>query len=402
MSTDTNARVFQYNDSNIDILCHSFNNGDTADMESRPLITPTYTTYCLVSPVSSSNSFHKWHNMSNKFAPTSLLIYHESHIPAIAKLIQEESEIIHSIVSHFWTPEMKYELSVMVPPREDIHPVFRQPNGKIIVDYSNHPVLQKLQETTQSPLAVQPVYVNQIPCTSYGHFEMEYEAEPVHILKQEEPCKRGSESTLIDIDTTTRTITVVRVGNISVDDLMDHIEETPFSDYTVTLTSAPSKYIRVVQPLWKRRIYRTRWVSYPLSEEQIDELSKTTKSYLSKSIFVDYGKQNNEMSSISWGYVDLSQHNELAYAIFTFYDILHQLYKMDSLYPILFFDTFSKERDTSLNTLAASILTKLWNIESSSEEMFMPYECILRIYNRTSLYHEKTAAERAECMEDVD
>jgi tRNA A37 threonylcarbamoyladenosine synthetase subunit TsaC/SUA5/YrdC len=396
-SSDSNARVFTYTENNIHILCDSFV-ATSGDNKPRPLITPTYTTYSLVAPISSSDTFDQWLNRTNHFAPSSIMLYHSTHIPTIAKLTIDESEIIQYLSSHFWTSEMKYdELSFMVPPKEYIHSVFRQPNGKIIIDHSNHPVLQKLQETTQSPIAVQPVYVNQIPCTSYGHFEYQYQSDPVNILKQEEPCKRGSESTVIDIDTDTKTITVVRMGTVRIHDIIESLEDSPFSNYNVTLSTTPSKFIRVIKPLWNRRIYRTKWVSYPMEPAQIDELTKSTKSYLSNAIFVDFGKHNTEMSSIAWGYVDLTEYGEALHATYTFYDILHQLSRMNSIHPILFYDSYG-----TIDGYAASILMKLWNIESSEEEMYLPYECITKLFNKQSLYHEKTAEEREQCMEEVD
>jgi tRNA A37 threonylcarbamoyladenosine synthetase subunit TsaC/SUA5/YrdC len=373
MSSQTSANVFTYTEHNIQTLCDSFEKST----DTRPLILPTYTTYSLVSPVSNNDSFHRWLNMANKFAPSSILIYHESHLPVIAKLTLEESAIIQAITSHFWSIESKNELSIMVPPREDIHPIFRQNNGKVIVDYSNHPVLQKLQESTQSPIAVQSIYVNQIPCTSYGHFEIQYYDQPVHILKQEEPCKRGMESTVIDIDVEHKKIVVVRAGNITIDEIIDCIEETSFSNYTIHLASDPSKLIKCIQPLWSRRIYRTKWLSYPFSNDQIDELTKSTKAYLANCIFIDFGKQYPELASICWGYVDLSEYNELPHALYTFYDILHQLMKMNSIHPILFYDSFSDE--SKLTGMSAAIQTRLWNIENTKEELYIPYECLIKM-----------------------
>jgi tRNA A37 threonylcarbamoyladenosine synthetase subunit TsaC/SUA5/YrdC len=433
-------RVFSYTEHNIELLCSAVVNhylpeekkeDDTDDSNMpndvlnhqpssnthrhavEPLLIPSYTTYLAVAPISSSDLFHKWIQVTNRNAPTSLMIYHPTHIPTIAKLRREESEIITALTDKLWSEEGIDELSIMVPPNEDIHPVFRQPNGKVIIEYSNHPVLRRLQEFSHSPLAVQTVYSNGIPCSAYGHLEDAYRQKPVLILQQDEPCKRGVESTLIDICTDTKTIRIVRTGTVTPSEILEALEESDYSHYqVVTCYERASQYIKTVRPQWNKRVYRVNWASLDIfpekpTEKAYKELVHNTHAYLDKCIFIDNGGMHPEFATVCWGYVDIDQFREVKQAIHTFYDILHQISHMDSSHPVLIFDAYNESGDANdIDEYLLILQERIRHIETDTNHVSMciPYECICDILGRKSIHipREITAEERAENMEMVD
>ena len=381
-----------------------------------PLILPGYTTYLTVAPTMSSDLFHKWISVTNKNAPSAMMIYHSTHIPAIAKLTSDESSVIRVLTDAFWTDDEMDELAIMMPPNEDIHPIFRQTNGKIIVEYSNHPTLRRLQEYTQCPLAVQTVYCNGIPCTAYEHFEDKVRDAQVLVLKDENPCKRGIESTLIDVCVDTKTVRIIRPGHITPSDILEVLHDGGYTDYQVIVCyEHASRYIRVVKPQWNKRIYRVKWASLDIfninpDDRAYKELVHNTHAYLDKCVFLDYGMMHPEFATVCWGYVDLNQHRDIHAVLHTIYDILHQLSRMDSSHPILIYDLFSallsgSDAD-SASELYLTLQQKIWDIEVAHDAMCIPFECVCDILGRKTIHvqrsNEVEDAERAEDMEMVD
>ena len=429
------SRVFTYTDTNVDLLCDALSSNriipeekdndyddSTASIDDNhtspaqgamPLILPTQHTYVTIAPIVLSSLFHKWMHVTDKSTPSSLMIYHSTHIPHVSKLTQEESAVLSILTDHFWDNESNDELSIMIPPNETIHPIFRQSNGKIIVECSNHPVLRRIQEQTQSPLAVQNTYSNGIHCTGYGHLEDAYRNQPVLILKSDEPTKYGIEPTLIDICTDTKTIHVVRTGRITPSQILGALNNTDYADYQVLVQyERASQFIKTVRPRWNKRIYRVNWVSLDVfpqrpDEKAYNELVHNTHAYLDKCIFVDYGGLHPEFATVCWGYVDLSRFKDVKEAIHTFYDVMHQLSQMDSSHPILIYDVYADSGESNdIDEYLLILQERIRAIETSPthEAMCIPYECICSILGRDTIHvpHEITPEERANNMEMVD
>jgi L-threonylcarbamoyladenylate synthase len=168
----------------------------------------------------------------------------------------------------------------------------------------------------------------------FGYFK---DNKDITIIKTEEPCLLGIESTIIKIDN--NTVSIVRPGIIVEQEIKDALLNLDIEvkvDIPLTQSVNPGSHINHYQI--DKKVVLANFMS---DESLNDDLSKfnimkAINYYLMTSIFIDFGGHNLKMMDKFYGYVDLSEKGDPKEALFNLYNVLHQLNDIDCSNIIVF------------------------------------------------------------------
>ena len=172
----------------------------------------------------------------------------------------------------------------------------------------------------------------------------------ISIIKSNEPCLYGIESTIVKI--IDQKVTIVRPGYITRDDIeksMSNLSIEISIDIPMTQSINPGSHINHYQ-IDKKVVLANFMADDELNSDlEKHNIIRTINYYLMNSIFIDFGGNNLKLLDKFYGYVDLSEKGDPKEALYNLYNVLHQLKDVECSNIIVF--NYYKNKEGYFRTL---------------------------------------------------
>jgi hypothetical protein len=243
-----------------------------------------------------------------------------------------------------------------------------------------HPISIALINAANVPIAAPSANkFGHVSPTRSHHVWDDLKYEDVWIVKEdqksiEECCNVGVESSVAKIemfigisDGLKGRITLLRQGAVSAEEIQTCLIEAGLADDFDVLTrtkKATNETVAHVAPGQTIRHYSPHIPSFILSQSFYDQasapLDNSDKSYLSKTVVIDFGGRLKDLRSFSLEYRDLSQAGDSAEATRSVFDVLRWAERIEGADQIIFPEiNGSSTSDTTLDALTLALKDRL-------------------------------------------
>lgn len=235
-----------------------------------------------------------------------------------------------------------------------------------ILENMTHPLLAKYVTSTEG-----------YPMSQSALIEDYYRNKDIYIHLDTNQKMRGIPKTCIKLEN--NTVIIKRLGHFN-PELNTNIK------YTYKLFEKRNNVCSLIKSFHKK-VIQINIVDISLSHLPMDiyeNLITMFENYAKTSILVDYDKRMFNFREAFYGYLDLSQTRNIEYALEHFYTCFH---KMDiySVKNILIINHFIEDKSNMYYNTVINQLIQSISINNSSNIMYIPMECIIRILEKNSL-----------------
>ena len=299
------------------------------------VVIPDDTTYIIACTLFNPDSINALYDISNTSKDETLTMYISSleMVKIFSKTTSEEFNYISKCKESFWPGP----LIVETEPSANINKNTIGKRQKCRFTISSNPVIKQLLALTMCPLVALPAYFDGIyPCTSSDHVNSEFKYYGIDILVSDTSCKYGILPTIVSVEN--NKLSIGRLGPITERQVVDKIGTT--LEYNIVDFYRNNKYNNVYPIDKKYLLFSEIDVDYPISSME-NGISERFKTYIEKSIIIDFGKKYYFLSSIAGGYVDLSESGDINEAIYNISNVLYQIRDIEENLTILLNDQYS-------------------------------------------------------------
>tara|TARA_B110000211_G_C14091417_1_gene559370 strand:+ start:1608 stop:2687 length:1080 start_codon:yes stop_codon:yes gene_type:complete len=283
--------------------------------------------------------------------PLALAVLDMSHIEMLCD--EDTTGIIERLVDKFWPGE----LSLILKHRPHLPDSAYTKDGSICVSSPReHSVREVLREIDQPLVYSSANKSGMFASTHISHVKSYFNTvDDLAVLSANSSSSVGIQNTVINI--TGNSVSLVRLGPITFQEIRECLHTIPGIIYTDKVRS-----VSPGQGVGGCAIKRSVLANFTAGEvfersASRDELCRWTNEYLSKSIFVDFGKRNLEKQTLCYGYIDLSENDDIKEAHFNLNNTLFQLHNLASTVDNVIFFNVCKSKKGLYRTLYDKLLT---------------------------------------------
>lgn len=352
------AEIFKSNEPNIKICAEKIINGDA-------VIFPTETVYGIGANALCDQSVEKIYRIKKRPSNNPLIVHvlDWNSAKIYTDITHNEETIINELTKKYWPGP----LTILVKKNRYISDKVTANSEWVALRSPSNQIARKLLQYSMLPIAAPSANISGKVSSTYKQHVIDYFKDVnISILVSDDPCKYGIESTIVKIEEIDNSyfsensidLSILRPGIITNNDIhfllknknsgiRDRLENvyninvdsinintqfpksqtnSPGSDishYTISKNVVIFNFVDIGQ---------VKIDDYDIETEIIDKTNK----YCEQSVCIDFGCKNKKFRDKFYGYVDLSENNDIREAIFNFYNILHQLKNVDCRNVLIF------------------------------------------------------------------
>lgn len=289
------------------------------------VVFPTENVYTIGTNIFSPQSIQKLFEIKHRplSNPLTISVLSWEMAELFCKVNDLERTIIKKITDKFWSGP----LTLVVRCNDLVDKQITAGTEFAAFSSPNNPIARKLLQYSMVPIVNTSANPHgKISSTYKDHVTDYFEYHDITILTSGEPCKIGTESTVIKINN--NQISIIRPGIITRDHIADILKEFDVDISYEIIDCNIGHY----KPTKKCIMFNCldMPIEYPSEEVRLNSI-KTLDNYLERSILVDFGNRNTYLMNKVYGYVDLSETDDINEAIYNFYNVLHQSDKTDAV-----------------------------------------------------------------------
>ena len=263
----------------------------------------------------------------------------------IAKIYTNLSKIELDIVEkikHFWPGP----LTILVRSSSYVLSEVNNNSGMVGIRIpSNHIARALLKKSGLSIVAPSANISGKFSSTCFDHAKSYFEKNSdINIIKYDQNCQYGIESTIVKI--IDDEVTLVRPGIILKEEIEKVIGKSIMVQNPNCQLDHPGSSISHYQTSKDSKLVNFLVDDFGLSEYHI-EFESAVSTYLSNSIFIDFGGKNNDKIDLFYAYVDLSEQGDQKEALYNLYNVLYQIDNIDNCNNLLIFNFFKDKSGLS-------------------------------------------------------
>lgn len=189
-----------------------------------PVAIPTETVYGLAAPINNPEAIKKIFSLKERpfFDP---LIVHISSINELSNLTNSSSETLLKIANKFWPGP----LTMILPKKDNINPMITSGLNSVGIRFPSHPIARNIIEAVGVPLAAPSANkFGKTSPTKAEHVRKTWNEDEVFVVDGGS-SEIGIESSVIEIDSKTKKISILRKGYIT----KEMLSELLGSDYKI-------------------------------------------------------------------------------------------------------------------------------------------------------------------------
>lgn len=335
-SQQTIQNIYDCNDENIRLCAQSIQQGDL-------VIFPTETVYGLGACALNEDAINKIYKLKKRPNNNPLIIHviNWSEAEIYVDINQIEANIINILVKEYWPGPL-----TLLVKKEKFVPDIVTANSKwVAIRSPSNKIARKLLEYAMVPIAAPSANISgKITSTCKEHILNYFGDSEVSMLLSDEPCKYGTESTIVKVEN--NTVSIIRPGLITfemISNTLVNIQDLRLVNNNIT-KQIDSPGTSLSHYTTSKNTLLFNFVDIEVPENSYNSnINEALKSYLDVSACIDFGSFNFHYKELFFAYVDLSKNNDINEAIFNLYNVLHQLDKLN-IKNILIFDYYSDKK----------------------------------------------------------
>ncbi len=362
MSIETTNKIYSCTDENIKICAKNIQTGDL-------VIFPTETVYGLGACALNSDAVKSIFKIKKRPINNPLIIHiiNWSEAKIYVDINKKEEKIIEKLVDKFWPGP----LTLLLKKNQFIPDIVTANSEWVALRSPSNKYARKLLEYSMVPIAAPSANISgKITSTCKEHILDYFSESNVSMLLDNDPCYYGTESTIVKIDD--NDISILRPGIITSDTLKSSLMD--IDDITIDIKNitnqieSPGTSLTHYTTSKNTVLFNFMDLDVPQDDNQ-SNIEEVLKNYLDKSACIDFGKKNIHLKDHFYAYVDLSSDSDIKEAIFNFYNVLHQLDKLN-IDNILIFDFYSDK-----DGLCKTIFDRMYR-SASGKKILIPLQMV--------------------------
>ena len=323
------------------------------------VIMPSDSVYTINTNLFNNEAIKKLYMMKERdtIGPMSVYVYNWAMARVLTELNEIETEIVETITNKFWPGP----LTIIVSSNSSYTSPYYILNGTISLECPEHEIPRYVLEYNEMPLLTATANKeNGIHSICGEHINKYFNTvSDIAFINSSTSPKYCIRNRIIKVKN--NEITIIRNGIITEKDIMT---ECKLNDLDITV-----RHDLKNEPPYedsKVSVLATFIQGGPIDKDiEINSLERPIELYFNNSIFVDFGKRNENLKRLCAGYVDLSEKDDIKEALFNINNVFHQLEDIRCK-NIIFFN-FYKSKDGVFKTIYDIILRYC-----KGKELFIP------------------------------